>query len=634
MNRTGTAPIRPGLQTGPIVLLLLSILIPSCGRESPRPPDILLVTLDTTRADRLGCYGYAAARTPVLDRLASDGVRVERALTVQPMTLPSHASILTGTLPPVHGIRDNGHRPLPQSAVTLAESLRDGGYQSAAFVAAIVLASEFGLDQGFDHYQDEFEARAGAAHMAERRAGEVNDQVIRWVDQHADPDRPLFLWVHYYDPHAPYQAPEAFRSGEGDGYDDEVAYVDAELGRLLASLDQQRGDERYTLVTADHGEALADHKEASHGFFIYDSTMRVPWIMSGPELAAGRVVDGVWQVTDVAPTLLDLAGVAAPSGIQGQSLKEHCLAGATPAAAEAGRPIWTETYNAHFRYGWSWALGYEKEGWKLIDLPRPELYHVSEDPAELQDLATDPVNAGRMDLYRRELERWNQQLDALQFDHDAEPEPSTRSRAMLEQLGYLAGKHVVDRSERGPDLKEMLPHVKAFHRCRSRIAAASRIADPERALELLDRTLERLRKVRGHAIRGRLVDDELANGLIEKGRVLTRMNRHGQRRLIAEEVVRLLTVDPDEALGAASRLDLALALEWLDRQSEALAQLRATVKESPWSARAWLRLGELLERQGQPEEARDCYRRGRDAAIGESSREFRAATDALRRLRG
>ena len=272
---------------------------------SPRPPgkepeqrpkrtSVVLITLDTTRADRLGCYGRKDASTPNLDRLAAEGVRVEEAWTPVPITLPSHLTIMTGCYPTTHGVRDNGQSKYNHRIPTLADRFKAAGYTTGAVVSASVLDSAYGINAGFGIYDDRMAGRA------ERRADETTDRALTIL---ATLDRPFFLWVHYFDPHWPYEPPAPFAAKfAGDPYQGEIAFVDAQIGRLLAGL-EQRKDNPLIVVAGDHGESLLEHGERTHGIFTYRSTLRVPLIFSGPGIAKGRLGRVFASLLDIAPTL-------------------------------------------------------------------------------------------------------------------------------------------------------------------------------------------------------------------------------------------------------------------------------------------------------------------------------------------
>ena len=312
------------LSRSTLVVSCAALLGGACGGTTPgtdSPPSAVLITLDTTRVDALGCYGGPAGLTPHLDGLAADGVVFDNAHTVTPLTLPSHASMLTGLTPLRHGVRINGSQALGEEASTLAERARDAGVQTAAFVSSVVLGREFGLDQGFEHWD---QPRAGSAPLAnyteERAAGATVANAVRWLAER-DTERPFLLWVHLYDPHAPYAPPPAYveRAG-GDAYRGEVAWMDDAIGTLLAALRADDAWSRCTvLVASDHGEGLGEHGEPTHGYFLFESTMRIPLLLRAPGLAAGRSSRTV-GVSDVFPTLQAALGLPPRAGIDGVSL--------------------------------------------------------------------------------------------------------------------------------------------------------------------------------------------------------------------------------------------------------------------------------------------------------------------------
>jgi arylsulfatase A-like enzyme len=329
---------------------LLAVVL-ACGRPVER---IVLVSIDTLRADHLGCYGAAFAHTPRLDALAAGGVRFANAISPAPLTLPSHTTLLTGLDPPEHGVRHNGVFRLTDDVPTLAEHLREAGFATAAFVAAYVLDRQFGLDRGFDRYDDRTsQPRYGRGMLTfpERPANEVVDAALEWLA--SAPGR-FFLWVHLYDPHAEYRPPAGFASAfPARPYDGEIAFADFQVGRLLAALDQRFPDGRtLVVVTADHGESLGEHGEATHSHLVYDATQHVPLIVQGPGLPRGGVVEDVVALRDVAPTVLDLLGVPPLPGATGRSLAEAVRGGALePRAAHV------ETLAPQLDWGWSPLLG-------------------------------------------------------------------------------------------------------------------------------------------------------------------------------------------------------------------------------------------------------------------------------------
>ncbi|RMH04287.1 MAG: hypothetical protein D6702_03525 [Planctomycetota bacterium] len=358
--------------------LLLPLLTAALGCGDGRPPAAaVLITLDTTRADVLSCYGGPPGLTPALDALAAEGVRFTRARTVAPMTLPAHASMLTGLYPPRHTVRDNGHRALPAAARTLAEQARAAGLQTAAFVSASVLHSSFGLAQGFDSYSAPAEtAAARTTQYRSRRAAEVVADAIAWLHRR-DRSRGFLLWVHLWDPHAPYDPPPGFR--RDNPYHGEVAAADHAAGELLAAL---RADPAWPAITvlavADHGEAFGEHGEWTHGPFAWESTARVPLILRSPGLAPGTCERTV-SVADVAPTLAEALGLPPLPDVDGRSLLN-------PQGLEP-RGVWLESLEGWSVYGWAPLWGWVTDEAKLLDGGRPRLFDPVADPAEERDLA-------------------------------------------------------------------------------------------------------------------------------------------------------------------------------------------------------------------------------------------------------
>jgi len=403
--------------------------------------NVLLITIDTLRADRVGAFGGPSGLTPSLDRLASEGVQLTRAYTAAPLTLPAHASILTATSPPVHGLRTNGLFRLGPAIPTLATVLKAAGYRTGAFVGSFVLDARFGLNRGFDEYDDRYGERhvGDPAEGAERRGEEVVKPALAWINgtpssqsPAANPQplapSPWFAWVHLYDPHEPYRAPEPYAS-EHQPYDAEVAYADAMVGRLLAGLPPGSLDRTAIMVAADHGESLGEHGERSHGVFIYDVTMRVPWIIRTPGLRHA-VSDDLVRLIDLAPTMLDLVGVAGPPGFEGRSLVPS-IGG----RAHEVPPAYLEAMDANITRNWAPMTGLVSDTYKLIDVPIPELY----------DLASDGKEA--TNLFAREPERARTLSALLQsvvagFHARGTAAEKTRlnaeARRRLQALGYVA----------------------------------------------------------------------------------------------------------------------------------------------------------------------------------------------------
>jgi len=424
----------------------LAAAIPGASAPPPPvapapPPNLLLVTLDTVRADRLGCYGSKAAGTPVLDRLAREGALVERAVAVAPLTLPAHASILTGLYPPSHGVRDNSDFALPGSATTLAEQMAARGYRTAAVVGAAVLSRSQGLDQGFERYDEPAAAPGSAAGgptpafrpILERRAAEVTDRALASLEVLAP--GPFFLWVHYFDPHAAYEPPEPFRTRfAGRPYDGEVAYTDAEVGRLLAALEAKGIASRtLTAVVADHGEGLGEHGESTHGVFLYETTLRVPLLLRMPgRIAAGTRFDGPVSQVDLAPTLLELLGLPPLPGAQGTSFAAALTR--PPEDPVPARGLYSETLYPERAYGWSPLFALTEGNLKLIEAPRPELYDLAADPGERRNLAA----ARSEELARRRARLAATSAAFSSADGEALRPADAERREQLAALGYVS----------------------------------------------------------------------------------------------------------------------------------------------------------------------------------------------------
>ena len=412
----------------------------SPGAARPKKPgwNVLLITLDTTRADRIGCYGYADAGTPNIDALAARGVRFTRAYSPAPLTLPSHASILTGNCPYAHHVRNNGSYHLTSDHATLTEELKGRGFFTSAFVASFTLDSRFGLDQGFDVYDDTFDSRqALKTYRSERPADRVASAFLDWI--RANGDKRFFSWVHFYDPHLPYSPPPPFdQEFKSHPYDGEIAFMDQEIGRVAQALEEGGLMGNTLLILAgDHGEALGEKKEIDHGLFLYESTLRVPLIICPPSPPArGAVIQSRVRIIDVLPTVLELLDIRVPKGIHGKSLVP-LLRG----RKLEDRPAYAETFYPRENYGWSELYSLTDGAWKYIRAPKPELYDLAQDPAEEKNLIGEKTNVAA------ELGRT---LAALAAGSEAEGGGSARRMSSEEEqklrsLGYVGG-----RSEKTP----------------------------------------------------------------------------------------------------------------------------------------------------------------------------------------
>jgi arylsulfatase A-like enzyme/Flp pilus assembly protein TadD len=432
------------------IAALCTTLLAGCNwiaSSRAQGPNVLLVTIDTLRADHVGAYGASRAATPTLDGLAARGVLFEEAIATVPLTLPSHASILTGQYPPTHGVRHNAVFILRDETETLAERFQREGYATGAVVGAAVLDPEFGLAQGFDHYDAEFpEERANAAGFYERPANAVTEAAVSWLRR---TDGRFFLWVHYYDVHAGYNPPEPFKERFAKNpYDGEVAFVDQELGRLLGSLEQSgRLANTVVAVTADHGEGLGEHGEPTHTYLIYDSVLHVPMIVAGPGLPVGRRVPTVASNAGLAATLLHVAGVPALAHVDVPDLSP--LWSASPAAGDGGW-AYAESLAGELDHGWAPIHAIRTRGFHYIRAPRPELFDLVADPRQLANLlpAQQPAHeeVARSDEARLEgLLAGSAAASTVAVDDE--------TRARIEALGYVVPKGGVVKN--GADPKDV-----------------------------------------------------------------------------------------------------------------------------------------------------------------------------------
>jgi choline-sulfatase len=438
MSRTRASVSPIVWRLGLVLALAGAVAQTGCGGGGDFRPrqaaahNVLLITLDTTRADHLGCYGYGEARTPRLDGLAREGVRFARVYCPAPLTLPSHTSIMTGLYPATHGVRNNGHDLSPKWP-TLAAILKERGFATAAFVSSFSVDSRFGLGRGFDVYDDTFQPQAplkGA--NAERRAAETFARFDRWLG-HLGSER-FFAWVHYYDPHLPYDPPAPYREeAPGRPYDGEISYMDHYVGAVLDAL-KAKGllDRTLVVVAGDHGEGLGNKVETGHGIFLYEETMRVPLILHDPSaFPRPRVVKDEVRLVDVAPTILETIGFEAEAkAMEGRSLVPW-IGDKTPGDLDSI----IETFYPRENFGWSELVGIVSGPWKLIQAPRPELYDLAKDPDEMTDLSgSSPAKAAEL---RRKLEEELLRLSAPPGASGGPAAARLDDRERLRSLGYV-----------------------------------------------------------------------------------------------------------------------------------------------------------------------------------------------------
>ncbi len=445
----------PRLRRTPAVWIGLAFLAALAGGTwAEDKPNVLLITVDTLRADHLGVYGYDRVETPNIDRLARNGTRFERAIAHAPLTLPSHVSILTGTLPPTHGVRNNGFRFPDTGPPTLAEILKKAGYRTGAFIGAFPLDSRFGLGRGFEVYDDLYGTRNASRDLTfvERKADDVNAKALTWIESRRG--ERFFAWVHYFDPHAPYEPPPPYASAyRGHEYDGEIAYTDAAIGRLLGRLGDWGLTGRTLIVlTGDHGESLGEHEEATHGIFVYDATLRVPLVFAGAgSVPAGKVVSRPVGSVDIVPTVLAILGILPPPSVQGVSLLPLMRSEAQTTGGEA----YIESLSGWLDRRWAPLQGIRSSEWKFIEAPQPELYDLKSDPGELKNvISAHPNEAKRLRATLQKILRAGPSPAAAKATTPAAMSPETRDK--LRALGYLAGRTAAASAGSPPDPKMMM----------------------------------------------------------------------------------------------------------------------------------------------------------------------------------
>ena len=574
--------------------------------------NLILVTIDTLRADHLPAYGYTGVETPEIDRLARESILFENVSAAVPLTLPAHSTIFTSTYPTAHGVRDNGGFYLSSDALTLAEVLRERGLRTGAFVAAFVLDHRWGLDQGFETYWDQFDLTQFeriSLDSVQRRGDQVIEQGLGWLAQ--APDRRSFLWLHLYDPHTPYDPPEPYRSryaGKRFGlYDGEIAWVDHLLGRLRQQLERSGIWERsVVIVTADHGESLGQHQESSHGLFLYDAAMRVPLLVRLPDAAlGGRRIAAQAASIDIAPTALELLGVPIPEPMSGASLVPRML-GADPPVV----PAYSESYYPRFHYGWSELLAVRDGRYKLIEAPRPELYDLRDDPGETRNLA------GRLP---QQVERLRRALEPFRgADAPAPSAMDEETLRSLQALGYIASGASATPEGPLPDPKDKI----GVHNLIKSAEFDSAEGNYDRARKKLEAALARdPQAIEAHQVLGTVLvrsgEHEAAvaeyrkalegnpdhiGALFGLAALYKQMGRYAEAEA---GFLRLRQLDPKDSKSAVHLADLKVLAG--DRPA-AIEMLRATLPDALFPAVIHNKIGEILMEMKRPAEAEAAFR--------------------------
>ncbi len=557
-----------------LIIILLGLAALPAAAQTPAKPalNVVLITIDTLRADHLGCYGYKQIKTPNIDALAAEGTRFDRAFAVVPVTLPSHSSIMTGTYPMLSGMHDFSGNKLSPLQPTLASVLKQAGYQTGAVIAAAVLDSRFGLNQGFDFYYDHFEfSRLDEVNLdaMERPGNVVADVTLDWLKKDwlekkslvKNSQKNFFLWMHLYDPHFPYHPPEPYASEYATHpYDGEIAFADEQVGRLVRFL-KEKGIYQNTVIVlcGDHGESLGEHGEKTHGFFIYNATMHVPLIIRVPENrlpenAKVRTVDDPVSLVDLMPTVLGVLGLETPSQVQGHSLLPELRSESANREqadkAAHDRVLYGETYLPRIHFNWSELRGSENTKYHFIDAPRPELYDLVKDPGEVHNLFTEKSAVA--------------------------DEMRARLAALIRD--YSAGKEMAEKTGLDPALMERL---KALG-----YAGFSGGGDPgSKDLTISSRNLP---DPKDRVVTYELISDAIAD------------SQHGRYQDSIEKLKRVIKTEPDSVPGHYMQ---GLNYYHLKMFAEAEVELQKTVQLSPDYALAFFNLGMAQAHAGEMDAA-------------------------------
>ncbi|MBU1701119.1 MAG: sulfatase-like hydrolase/transferase [Candidatus Eisenbacteria bacterium] len=569
--------------------IILSMALPSCSKAPQKPaPSVILISIDTCRPDHLSCYGYPHNTTPRIDAFARDGIRFKNTVSAVPMTLPSHCSMMTGIYPLVHGVHDNLSYRLHDSATTLAEILREHGYDTAGIIGSFVLDSRFGIQQGFTLYNDRLNSSLAAdkSSGSERKAQEVTRLAEAYLQK--SHNRPFFLFLHYYDPHDSYLPPEPYASAHpGRPYDGEIAYTDHCIGEVLDKLKElEIYDSSLIIITADHGEGLREHEELVHGYYIYQSTLRVPLMIKPPHASNPRELDGPASLIDIPPTILGQLGLEIPEIMQGIDLLAE---GGAVSKGETTRYLLCESL-IPTKFGCSPLLGVITEDWKYIQAPRAELYNLKTDSAELDNrLSAEPRHARRLSARLKNL--LAEQPTGGSADSRAMPDAETRER--LQSLGYISGGEIdesftFDNSR--PDPKDLLVVYQGLQNVMHLMGAG--------AFTEADSLCRALMKDHPDILNLHIILGDIAT---QKGDAAAAMEHY--RRFIelspGPDPARPDTIDPEQAqahLGLANHLADAGELE------EAIAEYREALRYIPHHVDALFNLAASLGEAGRLDE--------------------------------
>jgi arylsulfatase A-like enzyme/Flp pilus assembly protein TadD len=617
--------------TALVVALALGFGMPTVAisATAPRPAiNVVVITIDTLRADHVGCYGYAKVHTPNIDALAAAGTRFERAYTPVPITLPAHTVIFTGTYPTLSGVHDFSTNRLGQSQATMASILKQNGYATGAVVASAVLDSRFGLNRGFDFYYDHFEfnrLQESNLDEMERPGNIVADEALEWLGKNSS--GPFLLWMHLYDPHYPYRPPSPYAAEyKSHPYDGEIAFADEQVGRVVRFLKDQRLLEKTLVVlSGDHGEGLGEHGEKTHGFFVYNSTLHVPLIIRTPGQNSRRVVHEPISLADILPTVLASLHIDIPKDVQGQSLAP-LLAGRQ---STQPRSLYAETYLPRLHFNWSELRAIELEKYHFIEAPKAELYDLEKDPGELHNIYSQKT-AVASELQSKLSSMIHEITPGNELSQKSGLDPEMIEH--LKSLGYLGVSGGGDSTVKGSDLPDPKDRIQIYEMISDGMAA-SQHGRYEESIEKLNTALETEPKsVSIHYLLGLdyyrlqefdkaidnlqqvlLVSPDYALAVYQLGLCYAKA---GEMHSAVQYLQRTLQIDPSNFSAA---FNLGVAQLRIGETANAVASFQQSISIFPEYVAAHLALGELLLHQGQTDDAISELRKAVALAPGDLS---------------
>ncbi len=539
----------------------------------PSELNILFITLDTTRADHLGCYGYDKVETPNIDKIAQNGILFKNATSQAPLTLPSHSSMFTGTYPFYHGVRDNGGFYLEPDKTTLAEILKEQDWATSAFIGAFVLDSRWGLDQGIDYYYDNFDLakyKTISLDSVQREGGEVIAPFFDWLeDNHQNK---FFSWIHLYDPHTPYDPPEPYKTQYSDSpwglYDGEIAYVDFLIGKVLDNLKEKKLLEKTIIViVGDHGESLGQHRESGHGFFVYDATTLVPLIIQLPSpKLKNKLISAQVETIDIMPTLLQILDISIPQEVQGKSLIPLIL-GENPAKE---RYAYSESFYPRYHYGWSELHSFRNGRYKYIKSPKPELYDIIADPRETTNIYNN--NTSIAQEFEQNLTELIEKSSSAGIEEKGPQKLDEETLQKLMALGYIGGFTSPKKLKEGEKLADPKDKIELFNKIK--------LAEWKSAEDQLDEALENISQVIEQ-------DPNIMEARQVRGRIFLKQNKLDEAIVEFKEA---LKIDPEYESAIFS---LAQAYKRSKKYDEAIAGYKRLMQMDPRDSKPPFNLGDI-----------------------------------------